>query len=572
MRRAFCLLATLGFLSQGVLAQSAVSQGVPPVIRVTTHLVQVSVTAVDSRGRPVSKLTPDDFKIEDEGVPQAIRFFVEESGAAPHSDTGAEAPVLPPGHFSNRQAVRDIAPLSLTIILFDQLNTTFSDQAFAQKALGEFLQKSPPAGPTAIYLLNGQLLVLRDFSLNRSALTASVSQIKPHEDNARFAATPRPAATGLPSDPFENMIRAREARYFLPERRIRPTLEAFRAIADSLANIPGRKNVIWLSGSFPIAVGMQSTPLIKDFPRDFAVYEEKLSQLARRMSAANIAVYPVDVRGLTTLDLGVEDNVPPISAGLNWPSMGDAGMMGAATSQAVASPDPSFAVTLYEIADWTGGRSFMGSNDLRGELEQAAADGQQYYLLGFYPDVGKWDGKFHYLKVTVLRPGVKVRARKGYFAADEAQLDESGKMLRLQLAESSPLNVSEVALELKAYKHIQNDTTTVHTQLELNPSQLVFRPVGSGWLGTVVLVFLQRGETVQPLSELRRTIEIRLSNAQYEKALKHSLRFSTPLKLAPAAEDLRILIQDASSGSVGSLTIPISTVPSGYGLGENVIR
>ena len=88
----------------------------------------------------------------------------------------------------------------------------------------------------------------------------------------------------------------------------------------------------------------------------------------------------------------------------------------------------------------------------------------------------------------------------------------------------------------------------------------------------MVLVFLQRGETVQPLSELRRTIEIRLSNAQYEKALKHSLRFSTPLKLAPAAEDLRILIQDASSGSVGSLTIPISTVPSGDGLGEHVIH
>lgn len=568
MRLPFRLLAIFGFLSQGMLAQSAVSQGASPIVRVTTHLVQVSVTAVDSHGRPVHNLSPEDFEIEDEGVPQVIRFFVEESPTANHSAAEPEVTGLAPGHFSNRQAVRHIAPLSLTIILFDQLNTSSPDQAYAQRALADFLEKDSPTGPTAIYLLNSELSVLRNFSLDRGELAASVSQIKPHENSARFAATPKPVATGLPSDSFENGIRQREARYFLPYRRIQSTLEAFRAIADSLASIPGRKNVIWLSGSFPVAVGMQYTPLNKNFGRDFAGYEESLSQLARQVSAANIAMYPVDVRGVMTLDLGLEDNVSPISAGLNWASMGDAGMMDAATSQAVASPDASSAATLREIADWTGGRSFMGSNDLRGQLAKASADGQQDYLLGFYPDPRRWDGKFHHLKVSVLRRGIKACARKGYFAADEAPLDERGKTFRLQVAESSPLNFLDIAFEVKADKH----GTAVHTQVELNPSQLVFRPVGSEWFGTVVLVFLQRGETLQRLTELRRTFQIRLSNAQYEKALEHSLRFSTLLKLTPEAEDLRILVQDGSIGSVGSLTIPIPTLPSGNGLGEHVIR
>jgi len=78
------------------------------------------------------------------------------------------------------------------------------------------------------------------------------------------------------------------------------------------------------------------------------------------MSAANIAVYPIDARSATSLDLGPEDTIPPIAAGLNWGSQGPAGTMDAATSAAVAGPDVSFAFTMHEIADWTGGRAFLG--------------------------------------------------------------------------------------------------------------------------------------------------------------------------------------------------------------------
>ena len=75
--------------------------------------------------------------------------------------------------------------------------------------------------------------------------------------------------------------------------------------------------------------------------------------------------------------------------------------------------------SLRTLAEATDGLAIVDSNDLAGGLRRVVNDLSLYYLLGYYSS-GKLDGKFHSIKVRVKRPGVQVRARRGYLAATPA--------------------------------------------------------------------------------------------------------------------------------------------------------
>jgi VWFA-related protein len=137
------------------------------------------------------------------------------------------------------------------------------------------------------------------------------------------------------------------------------TMVALLAIADHAAGIPGRKNLVWLTASLP-----STGPAI-----------------ARLLNQANIAIYPVDARGL------------------------------------VASFNPHFRPigldVMQELADETGGRAFYNNNDISGAIRKAVDDSDVSYTLGFYLNSGSLDGQFHELKIRVDRPGLEVRYPSG---------------------------------------------------------------------------------------------------------------------------------------------------------------
>jgi hypothetical protein len=248
-------------------------------------------------------------------------------------------------------------------------------------------------------------------------------------------------------------------------------------------------------------------------------FDGQLNALARRLSAGNISIYPVDARGVTSIDLGPEDTISPIAAGLNWGSQGPAGTMDAASSHAVADPDASFNFTMHEIADWTVGRAFLGSNDISGEIRSAFADGQQGYLLGFYPQGVWWDEKFHELRIAIRRSGVKLRARKGYFASVDSTDDHAAQAQQLALAEESPLNSTSVLFSVRADRKTANKVIMVRTGLEISANQFTFAPLGDTMMARVKLVFVQKDRAQQPLEKLERMLVVRLSPAQYDQAL-----------------------------------------------------
>jgi VWFA-related protein len=122
---------------------------------------------------------------------------------------------------------------------------------------------------------------------------------------------------------------------------------------------------------------------------------------------ANASFYPVDPRGLVVFDTPiVRQDVPGIPEPMVPPSVDQAMLNARLTS-------------LRTLAENTDGLAIVSSNDLAGGLRRVADDLSSYYLLGYYSS-GKLDGKFHSISVRIKRPGVQLRARRGYLATTAA--------------------------------------------------------------------------------------------------------------------------------------------------------
>src|SRR5207247_1725060 len=201
---------------------------------------------------------------------------------------------------------------------------------------------------------------------------------------------------------------------------VRTTLDALRKIAHAVSGYPGRKNLIWFSAGFPISLALdQSTDL--DLYRP---YHEQIRQTSARLSDANVAVYPIDARGLITSPLADPGSITPPSQALG----------------SGFSSEFSRKATMNRLADDTGGKVFYQTNDLNGALQAALNDAQSYYWLSYYPERKKWDGKFRTIKIVMTDHRLKVRHRTGYYAVDPASWRKAGDEKLISLSDLHALS------------------------------------------------------------------------------------------------------------------------------------
>src|SRR4029453_6565802 len=114
----------------------------------------------------------------------------------------------------------------------------------------------------------------------------------------------------------------------------------------------------------------------------------------------NGGIYPVDPRGLPGFEFDINENV-----GLRTDS-----------KYLTSTMD-----TLRVLAEQTDGRAIVNRNDIAVGMKQITRDSSAYYLIGYNSSQAPSDGKFHEIKVRVKRPGIQVRARKGYWALNAEQ-------------------------------------------------------------------------------------------------------------------------------------------------------
>lgn len=270
-------------LAQGPGAAVAPSTAKP--LRSTTRLVQLSVVVHDKQGNPITGLTKDDFVILDDKKPQPIQSFSVQTNQA----SNLPEQELPADTYTNRMEARGGAPPNLTIILLDALNTSFMDKAFVKYRLVKYLRTIHPHDRIALYALGSRLLVLHDFTADASSLLASLERFK--DDIAPGFDLPDVAQAGNPLKKLggvsADMVRMQGA-----VSTVQITVEALREIADHVRALAGRKNLIWLSGSFPFSISSENMRI--GTYGEHIVFATEIELVARALSDANVSIYPVD--------------------------------------------------------------------------------------------------------------------------------------------------------------------------------------------------------------------------------------------------------------------------------------
>ena len=559
----------------------------PSTIRSTTRLVEVSVIALDKQGNPITGLTKEDFTLSDQGAPQTIAVFSAEKPVS-----SAPSHPLPTNIFTNRYELKGQDPGAVTVILFDALNSSAEDQSYARKQILKFLQTLQPQDHVAIYALTTKLLILHDFTQDSAALVEAVRRFSPKEIAAFDASTQGFIdLVGISGDPdwaaSPNNFQANlnNANGAISDQnminRVISTASALEAIADHVAVIPGRKSLVWVSGGFPLQVGLgtlsqgarQSISFDSETPSSDATTVSKgpnggavnmqedtnqtptgsrspientpdINRAARALNRANMSIYPVDVHGVE-LNSGMSVDTKTLNT--NMASTGFFDRQNRLDS-------------FKALADRTGGVAFYSNNDIGAGIHRAFEDGRYAYTIGFYPDHNTWNGKFRDIKLQVKTPGAQLRYRKGYFAVQESVDSPAAVKTDLQSAAVSPLESTNLGIVITGNTVANSVDRKLEMRIALDPKQFLLQVSGGYHKGALDMMFIQNSLTGEVLAAESQHFDINFTEKQYSDLTASGIVLLRHLTVAPHAAEIRIIVRDAGSSALGSVAIPVKSL------------
>jgi len=555
-------------------AQESASNIPTPTIRVNTRLVVLDVVVTDKQGKPIPGLKPDDFTVEENGKKQKVATFATPEDIAKANATQE----LPPGIYSNEPQYHPTNGPA-TVLLLDAANTPFKDQAYARLQMLKFVAANlKPGQRIAIFTLTNGLGVLQDFTADPNILAAAIKNYKPQEQTMGAAVpVPESARSGATGDPgggvsaattiAQNSMQGFEqiqVSYQL-DRQVETTLMAMRSLSRILGGIPGRKEVIWLTAGFPFELvpeerNVSEAELLESLPsvRQLGVgtrsagsvagaerlsHAEEIKEASAQLSAAQVAIYPIDVRGLMS---GVEFQRQD-AANRQPNDM-------STTAVTRMSDLQSSQEAMREIAAETGGKAYMNQNEVSEGVAAAISDNAATYTLGYYPDNKKWDGKYRSLKVK-LNKDAQLRYRKGYYAIDPTQEKDRNSDALVAEALQQPIAATQVTFKAQV-KPVDKTKAIVVFLVDGHTITAADASGGKKKLDVdfYAAIYAPDGKMIANRST---KVAQEISDEQYQHILQPGLISQLPMDLPPGKNQLRLAVRDNKTGNVGTLDVPL---------------
>jgi len=598
------------------LAQPAPETAPQTVLHTGANLVLIDVTVSD-HGKPVHGLAQSSFHLFENGHERTIVSFDEH--AAPAAPAPSPA-ALPPGIYSNLPQYPAGAPVN--VLLLDSLNTPVADQVALRGQLLQYIQSAPRGTPFALFLLSSNLELLQGFTADPALLAAalqspkaapqtsalvalnnSANQFREDADTAEYAPVITPSqgrmnAQRAETDRFEaGAVIGQSADLSVPM-----TLDAMQQLARYLTGIPGRKNLIWFSDSFPIELNadllapdvLSSAPGAPpqgagalQFMRNYA---SQVREAGKLLSAARVAVYPVFAgTPRATASLAAAHDILSTNRGLGSSRT-------ARNDAATLASSQSGQASMKDIAEQTGGQ-FFNVTDFKEALSSAVESGSSYYTLAYVPSA-PLDGKFRSLKLRLASPppapdspapdgtappSYDLAYRRGFYAdSPDSPSPRNPGLPSPLVAATQPGAPPATQIQFQARvlpatdprlqgsklpqgpagamaATLNGKSQTYVVDLTIDPHGIAFGEAPDGSRQAAVeFVLVAFNDQAKRVNYFNAAGHLSLNPAQFARLFNATIPQRLALDLPPGPISLRVVVYDSVSGHAGSLELPLT--------------
>jgi VWFA-related protein len=581
LRRSFCL-GLLLFLAVSLHSQNAATDSSLPTFKSKVRIVLVDVTVTNSKGDPISDLRKEDFNIAEDGQPQAIASFEEHKGAPP---TQIKLPPMQPNDFTNFPTTNTAD--AVNVLLLDALNTTNTDQTFVRAQMIKYLKDMKPGPRLAVFTLGSRLRMLQGFTTDPSILLAALNTKKAKPESSQLLKTSGEAQTeediinfmaaeGATQEAIDAMKQFQaESSAFQTDVRVKVTLEALQQLSRYLSAIPGRKNVMWFSGSFPITIFPDS-----DTPDQMNVvrhYGEEIQKTADMLTNSQVALYPLGAGGLAT------DSNDAASQGAfrrdpRQMDMNQSRDVQNRLQQRISSHD-----SMEQLARDTGGQALYDTNGLDSALAKVIHNGERYYTLTYTPTDIKADGGFRRIQIKLDKESYKLAYRRGYYAenakaakpAEQKQgtdplmplmvrglPDFTEVIYKAHVAPVSPQPTADATIA-GGNSSLKRPVTRYGVDFAVSVQDLKLEPAEDGKRhGNLEVVLVAYDTEGMPANWVIRKPPVALTPEVYAEMARFGLQMHQEIDIPKGDFFLRTGIYDVGAGKVGTLGIPLMLVDS----------
>lgn len=510
------LAAAAVVVAAGVLLaqpQSRPSAQPPPTFKVEVNFVEIDAVVIDAQGGFVSDLTKDDFHISEAGVAQPVTAFSRVDVPIERADPPLfRRAAVEPDAQSNRDAFNG----RIFVIVLDDVQTDVRRTSRVQAAARQFIRRHVGANDmVAVVTTGGNAKSAQDFTSSQPRLIAAVDRFMGQK-------TPRDVLD------VERVMRARN------------TYDTLTSVATFLAPVHGRrKAVLWFGEGVDYDIG-------NPMARDSDVVRGAMQEVIAAATRANVTIYGIDARGIGAgLDEAIE--LTPLPDETN--------PMGAVFDAVRHGQD-----SLRSVSESTGGFAAVNRNDLNESFTRIIRENSSYYVLGYYPTAGRGDGRFRAVDVRVTRPGLTVRARKGYVppTGKPAKPAKDGFDARIPApireALASPLPVRDVPLSLFAAPFAgPRPKASVALVLEIGGAQLPFVEKDGLFHENLEIHTLAIDAAGKVQSGGQDTAPLNLRPASHAAVVAHGLRITRRFELPPGRYQIHVAVREVNGGAIGTI-------------------
>ena len=532
--RSKALLLVAVIVAAGVCIRArpaAWGQQPPPVtFKVEVNYVEIDAAVVDGQGKFVGDLTKNDFQVFEEGTPQTITAFsrVDVPITRPDLPLFKRAAIEP-------DVVSNLEPFNgrVFLLVLDDLQTDFTRTARARAAAIQFIRRYVGANDmVAVVTTGGRTSAAQEFTSSQSRLIAAVN---------RFMGQKVP---GRDINDQELSFTARN------------TYAALQGFAEHMGGFRGRrKAIVWIGEGVDYNIDNPFTSPSAD------VVRSEMQEAIAAATRSNVAFYGIDPRGL--------------GAGLDEGLMGAAPIAEEGTSMTASLDQVRRAHnSLRTVSEETGGFAVVNRNDINTAFERIIQDNSSYYVIGYYASNQKRDGKFRRLQIKVTRPGLTVRARKGYTApkgrtsaAAAGAADAQEMTPEIRDALGSPIPSSGLGLTMFAAPFIgAAPKASLAFVIELAPGALTFKEKDGVFSEDVEIHVVAMDEKGKMQGGGRDSAPLRLTKRNYDSVTARGLRFTRRFDVPPGRYQIRVAVREANGGALGSLAHDVDVPDFSKGL------